>query len=123
MIRWRRWFSSCAVGCLALTAGCYKATFYRDPQVTSGDRHEEWTNFYVFGLVGSEVIDIRRYCAPATVATVRTGANFGTGFVSVITLGIYTPHKVYVTCAAPSHAERTNATRSVANAWSNEVVQ
>jgi len=54
---------------------------------------------------------------------VRTGANFGTGFLSVITLGIYTPHKVYVTCAAPAHAERTNAGGSVANASSNEVVR
>jgi hypothetical protein len=123
MIRSRRWLSSCALACLALTAGCYKATFYRDPQVTSGDRHEEWTNFYVFGLVGSEVIDVRRYCPPNAVATVRTGGNLGTGVVSVITLGIYTPHKVYVTCAAPAHAACTSNAGSVANAWSNEVVQ
>ena len=123
MIRWTRWLSSCAVACLALTAGCYKATFYRDPQVTSGDRHEEWTHFYLFGLVGSEVIDVRRYCPPDSVAVVRTGANAGTGIISVITLGIYTPHKVYVTCAAPLPAQPANVAGSVANAPSKEVVQ
>jgi hypothetical protein len=34
------------------------------------------------------------------VAQVQTGANFATGLVSFLTIGIYTPRKVYVTCAA-----------------------
>jgi hypothetical protein len=38
------------------------------------------------------------------VAQVQTGANFGTGLVSILTIGIYTPRKVYVTCAANGRA-------------------
>jgi hypothetical protein len=117
------WVSCCAVACLAMTAGCYKATFYRDPQLTSGDQHEEWTNFYLFGLVGTETIDVGRYCPPNSVAMVRTGANAGTGFVSIITLGIYTPHKVYVTCAAPARAEETRGAGPVASSVSNTEFQ
>ena len=120
----RRWVNCCAVAFLATTAGCYKATFYRDPQVTSGNHYEEWVNFYLFGLVGDEVIDVHKYCPPDGVAVVRTGANAGTGFVSIITLGIYTPRKVYVTCAAPAPqptaAASTPASRA---ASSNEEAQ
>jgi hypothetical protein len=100
----RRWTGCCAVVWLALTAGCYKATFYRDPQMTSGVAHEEWTDFFLFGLVGNEVVDVEKYCPANSVAMVRTGANLGTGLVGVVTLGIYTPHKVYVTCAAATQA-------------------
>jgi len=38
---------------------------------------------------------------------VRTRANVGTGVVSILTIGIYTPRKIYVTCAGTKEtAER-----------------
>jgi hypothetical protein len=119
----RHWVRFSAVVCFAMTAGCYKATFYQDPKLTSGDEHEQWTNFYLFGLVGTESIDVSRYCPPNRIAMVRTGANAGTGIVSIITLGIYTPHKVYVTCAAPAHAEGPRAAGRAVIASSNPEVQ
>jgi hypothetical protein len=45
------------------------------------------------------------------VARVRTGGNFATGLVSFVTIGIYTPRKVYVTCV---DEEATAALRSTA---------
>jgi hypothetical protein len=108
----QRLLGGVAVAWLALTNGCYKATFYQDPHATSGTSHEEWTHFFLFGLVGHEVVDVRRYCPPRDVAMVRTGANAGTGFVSIITLGIYTPRKVYVTCAAHVPSRATGAALS-----------
>lgn len=87
---------------LGSSSGCYKATFYRDPSVLKGDEHEQWSDFYVFGLVGTEDFDVRHFCPSSDAAVAKTGGNFMTGFVSVITIGIYTPRKVYVTCAAPS---------------------
>jgi hypothetical protein len=89
---------------IALVAtGCYKATFIA-PKTAAGVEHDEWTDFFVFGLVGDEARAVSEYCE-GPVARVRTGSNFGTGLVSVITLGIYTPHKIYVTCADPSATE------------------
>lgn len=81
-----------------LTTGCYKATFI-DSNAHRGAEHEEWTDFFVFGLVGTEEYDVRKFCQ-GPVALVRTGGNFATGLVSLVTLGIYFPRKVYVTCAA-----------------------
>ena len=88
--------------CAIALGGCYKATFIRDPQVVKGDEHDEWTSFFVFGLVGEQNLDMHQFCPDGRVAEVQTGANFLTGLVSLVTIGIYTPRKVYVTCAAGS---------------------
>lgn len=117
LTQYRRWLYGLGlIGVLAETSGCYKATFYRDPQVVKGDEHEEWTNFYLFGLVGNESIDVARFCPPDRVAQVRTGANVGTGVIGVITLGIYTPHKIYVTCTAAGPAAPATALGGVTSA-------
>jgi len=86
------------------TSACYRATFYRDPSVTRAAEHEQWTDFFIFGLVGSEDFDVHQFCPSGDVAVVQTGGNFGTGIVSVLTIGIYTPRKVYVTCAQATAA-------------------
>ena len=80
--------------------GCYKATFYKNSSVVKGEEHEEWTDFFVFGTVGTEHIDVKKFCPTGEAAMVRTGGNVGTGVIGALTIGIYTPRKVYVTCAA-----------------------
>ena len=61
-------------------------------------------------MVGTEDIDVTRYCASQRLAMVRTGANVGTGVVSILTIGIYTPRKIYVTYAGTKEtAERRPA--------------
>lgn len=105
----RRFGIALAAGALLLSAsGCYKATFYKNASVTKGEQHEEWTDFFVFGTVGTERIDVKKFCPTGDVAVVRTGGNVGTGLVGALTIGIYTPRKVYVTCAAngPSPSAR-----------------
>ncbi len=83
---------------LASTSGCYKATFVEDPsQVKREPTHEEWSDHFVFGLVGDKEYDTRQWCPEGTAVT-RTGGNVGTSALTVVTLGIYAPRKVYVTC-------------------------
>jgi hypothetical protein len=90
---------------LALGAtGCWKATFIRDPEAVKGVERDQWVSFFVFGLVGEKTFDVRQFCPEGRIAQVRTGGNFGTGLVSFLTIGIYTPRKVYVTCAGDSRA-------------------
>jgi hypothetical protein len=81
-------------------AGCYRASFYTDPKLVRGLEHDQWTDFFVFGLVGTQEIDVRSFCEGKAIAEVKTGGNFATNLVSAVTIGIYTPRKVYVTCAA-----------------------
>jgi hypothetical protein len=100
MFKSRSLVRCCLLAALLAAAGCYKATFYQNPTAVRGARHEQWSAFFILGLVGTERFDVRQFCGQNEVAEVRTGGNFATGFVSVITIGIYTPRKVYVTCAA-----------------------
>lgn len=92
------------IALLFCLSGCYKATFYRDSQVVRGIEQDQWNDFFIFGLVGREVIDVNAFCGGKPPSEVATGGNFATGLVSALTLGIYTPRKVYVTCAAEPNA-------------------
>jgi hypothetical protein len=87
-----------AIATLSSTTGCYKATFVENPTTLKREpTHEEWANHYVFGLVGDKEYDVRRWC-PEGMGMVRTGGNAGTTALTIVTIGIYAPRKVYVTC-------------------------
>ncbi|HMJ12712.1 MAG TPA: hypothetical protein VK524_14925 [Polyangiaceae bacterium] len=80
------------------TTGCYKATFVEDPALAKKDpTHEEWADHYVWGLVGDKDYDVNEWC-PQGAGVVKTGGNVGTTALTVVTLGVYAPRKVYVTC-------------------------
>lgn len=81
---------------LALLSGCH-ATF-RDPKVPAGKEHAAWSKFYLGGLVGHARIDIRDYCPSGRVHEVETAEDFKTVLLTVLTLGIYAPRRVYITC-------------------------
>lgn len=93
----RRWLAP--VVALTCLTSCYRATFHRDPDVVKGETHEQWTDFFLFGLVGTEEFTVQQFCPNGDVAEVKTGGNFATGLVGLVTIGIYTPRKVYVSCA------------------------
>ncbi len=104
------------VSCIALAvtaAGCHRATFYRDPSAVKGELHERWTDFFIFGLVGTETFDVRSFCPSGQAAQIQTGSNVATAIVGALTLGIYAPRKVYVTCAAGAAAGRDLRTISL----------
>ncbi len=79
-------------------SGCFQTTFV-NPGVPEGEEHDPWVSFFMFGLAGEADVDVRDFC-PGEVASVGVGQNGGTWIVSLLTLGIYTPRKVYITCAA-----------------------
>jgi Bor protein len=53
----------------------------------------------LWGLVPAADINVTPQC-PSGVALVETEQSFANSFVGLITLGIYTPQHVRVTCAA-----------------------
>jgi hypothetical protein len=85
--------------CAVASSGCFKATF-GDPTQVPGIEHNRWTDFYLYGLVGDEVVDVNEFCSDGRAYQVRTGGNFGSVLVTVVTLGIYAPRVVWVTCSA-----------------------
>src|SRR5688572_17337607 len=93
--------SVAVVAAIALSLGGCRATF-SDPRVPAGEEKSKWAHFYAIGAIGHEEIDVRDYCKTARAREVVLGADVFTVIVSIVTLGIYTPRKVTVTCAAES---------------------
>ena len=85
-------------------AGCYKATFIRDPNAVKGVEHDKWVDYWLWGLVNDQEVDVRQFCPDGRVAQVWTGGDFVSGLVNIVTLGIYSPRKVFVTCAGGGQA-------------------
>jgi hypothetical protein len=57
-----------------------------------------WTATWVFGLVAADEIDAITLC-PGGVSIIETQQSFLNGLVGVLTLGIFTPQTVTITCA------------------------
>jgi hypothetical protein len=85
---------------LSLTlAGCYHQVVRTGAQPGAVVVERPWTATYLFGLVPATAINTAAQC-PNGVAIVETQQTFINGLVGVLTLGIYTPQTVRITCAA-----------------------
>ena len=62
---------------------------------------KSWTPTWIFGLVPATPIDVTQQCRNG-VALVETQQTVPNVLVGIITLGIYTPVNVKVTCASGS---------------------
>ena len=58
-----------------------------------------WVATWLFGLVPAKELDMRAAC-PSGVAVIETEQSFVNGLVGLVTLGIFTPQHVRVTCAS-----------------------
>lgn len=73
----------------------------RTPGTTVVER--PWTATWLWGLIAADEISVVAQC-PNGVATVETQQSFLNGLVGGLTLGIYTPQEVRVTCASATGA-------------------
>jgi len=86
---------------LVMSLGCYHQVVQtgRTPGPTVVKK--PWTATWLWGLVPASPIDVTRDC-PGGIATVETKMTFMNGLVTGLTLGIFTPRDVTVTCAPGS---------------------
>ena len=86
-----------------LLSGCFHQIVQtgRTPGTTVVER--PWTATWLWGLVPADEISVVAQC-PNGVATIETQQSFLNGLVGGLTLGIYTPQEVKVTCASGSGA-------------------
>jgi hypothetical protein len=95
---------------LASTTACYHATIETGRPASSQQISKPWANSFIAGLVPPATIETASQC-PNGVARVETQLSFLNQVVSAVTLGIYTPMTITVTCAAggrtSSAGERT----------------
>jgi hypothetical protein len=84
--------------------------------------NKPWTSTWIFGLVEAKPIDVRSDC-PGGVALVETQMTFVNGVATVLTLGIWVPRTVTITCAGaaatlPASARVLAADASTARTFS-----
>ena len=84
--------------CVALGA-CFHATIDTGLEPSRRTIHEPWANSWIVGLVPPSTVETAEKC-PSGVSKVETQQSFLNGLVGFLTLGIYTPMEVKVTCAA-----------------------
>jgi hypothetical protein len=82
--------------CAAVT-GCAPAL--HAPRAPDHEIRERWLPSFVFGIFGEPALEVRDVCPSGVATAVSVGTNAGTVGVSILTLGIYTPRKVWVACA------------------------
>jgi hypothetical protein len=75
---------------------------------------------WLWGIVPAAELDVRREC-PGGVAVIETEQSFMNGLVAALTLGIYTPQHVRVTCSSRTASLPRGATEVVAPASASSV--
>jgi len=96
-----RYRSSIALALGLTLAGCYHQVVQTGRPPGSTVVKKPWTATWLWGLVPASPIDVTRDC-PSGIATVETKESFMNGLVGALTLGIFTPRDVTVTCATGS---------------------
>jgi hypothetical protein len=88
-----------AVAGLALLLGCYHATIETGATPSNETISKSFASGWIFGLVPPSAVATAAKC-PDGVAKVETQLSFVNQLVSFLTIGIYTPMEIKVTCAA-----------------------
>jgi len=90
--------AAAVVGMVLGTAGCYHATIETGATPSTVVITKPWASGFVFGLVPPSTVETAAKC-PNGPAKVETQISFLNGLVSFLTLSIYTPMQIDVTCA------------------------
>jgi Bor protein len=90
--------AAAVLAAFALT-GCFHAVIQTGRPESSDVISIKWANSFVYGIVPPPVVETASRCTNG-VAKVETQHSFLNGLVGAITLGIYTPIQIDVTCAA-----------------------
>ena len=88
-----------ALAIMLTTTACFHQSVQSGLQPSSTVVEHTFVSTWLWGLVAAQPIDVRQQC-PTGVAKVETEQSFVNGLVGAVTLGIYSPQHLRVTCAA-----------------------
>jgi hypothetical protein len=79
-------------------AGCYHATIETGAKPSNVTVENKWASGWIYGLVPPKTVETAAKCTTG-VSRVETQHSFLNELVGFLTLGIYTPMEILVTCA------------------------
>ena len=106
--------SAALLGAVVALSGCYHATIETGLPPGNQTLEKAWASGWVFGLVPPSTVETASRC-PNGVARVETKLSFLNMLVSAITLSIYTPMSILVTCAGTSMEEAERSQLMIKN--------
>lgn len=86
------------VALVLVTGACYHATVDTGLTPSAQTIEKHWASGWIYGLVPPSAVQTAQKC-PNGVAKVDTQLSFTNQLVSILTLGIYSPMDITVTCA------------------------
>lgn len=89
------------------TVSCYHATIETAAAPSTVVIEKPFASSWIYGLVPPSTVETAAKC-PGGVAKVETQQSFVNGLVAFLTIGIYTPMSIRVTCAAPGAAAQSS---------------
>ena len=93
--------------CMIAITGCYTTTIETGLPASNMTITKNWATGWVYGLVPPKTVEAAAQC-PHGVAKVMTQLSFPNQLVGALTLGIYTPMTIQVTCARASETSRVD---------------
>lgn len=122
------WKSRVLGACMLLpTTACFHQVVQTGRPAGTTVVEEKWVSTWIFGLVEAKPIDARAKC-PSGVATIETQTSFLNGLLGALTIGIWDPQTVTITCAAksamlPSGTQVFHVAAQATDAMANDVMQ
>ena len=90
-----------ATTAIFLCTGCYHATVETGATPAPEVIYQSFASSWVYGLVPPKTVEAQSRCTNG-VSKTETQLSFVNGLVGILTLGIYTPMEIKVTCATAS---------------------
>jgi len=92
---------------LVSSMACWHAIINTGRAESSTVVEKPWASSFIEGLVPPDPLDVTQECKGG-VAKVETQHSFLNGLVAFLTIGIYTPIDIKVTCAGAGMAPKTS---------------
>ncbi len=86
------------LGLIFASGACYHATVNTGRPLSMETVEKPFASAWIYGLVPPSTVDVATQCSNG-VARFETQQSFVNGLVGILTLGIYTPMTIKVTCA------------------------
>ena len=100
------------VASAVVLSGCYHATVRTGINAGPERIHQSMAPGWVYGLVPPSTVDAEEHCGDRGVAIVETQHSFVNQLVGALTLGIFTPMTITVTCGENTPDEQDEASET-----------
>jgi hypothetical protein len=87
-----------AISALTALTGCFNVTYISRTRQPAAAVHDQNLNFFLVGLIGQHDIQAGQIC-PTGIAKVHSQSTGVDVLLTIVTLGIYSPRTVHITCA------------------------